>query len=102
VPHDLIESGAFWCSRVRKGRRGAWWLVAKWKDVSTSYVERHNPTMRMGMRRFTRLTNGFSTKIENHAAMVAIHAVYYNFGDSQNAEDQARDGRWSVRPRLVA
>jgi hypothetical protein len=36
--------------------------------------------MRMGMRRFTRLTNGFSKKFENHAAMVAIHAVYYNFG----------------------
>jgi len=49
------------------------------KYVSTSYVERHNLTMRMGMRRFTRLTNGFSKKIENHVAMVAIHAVYYNF-----------------------
>lgn len=49
------------------------------KHVSTSYVERHNLTMRMGMRRFTRLTNGFSKKIQNHAAMVAIHAVYYNF-----------------------
>lgn len=49
------------------------------KDVSTSYVERHNLTMRMGMRRCTRLTNGFSKKIQNHAAMVAIHAVYYNF-----------------------
>jgi len=49
------------------------------KHVSTSYVERHNLTMRMGMRRFTRLTNGFSNKIENHIAMVAIHAVYYNF-----------------------
>jgi hypothetical protein len=35
--------------------------------------------MRMGMRRFTRLTNGFSKKIQNHAAMVAIHTVYYNF-----------------------
>jgi hypothetical protein len=44
-----------------------------------NYVERHNLTMRMGMRRFTRLTNGFSKKLENHAAMVAIHSVYYNF-----------------------
>lgn len=49
------------------------------KHVSTSYVERHNLTMRMEMRRFTRLTNGFSMKFENHAAMVAIHSVYYNF-----------------------
>jgi IS1 family transposase len=50
------------------------------KHVSTSYVERHNLTMRMGMRRFTRLTNGFSKKLDNHMAMVAIHAVYYNYG----------------------
>jgi IS1 family transposase len=49
------------------------------KCVSTSYVERHNLTMRMSMRRFTRLTNAFSMKIQNHAAMVAIHAVHYNF-----------------------
>ena len=49
------------------------------KHVSTSYVERHNLTMQMGMRRFTSLTNGFSKKVENHIAMVAIHAVYYNF-----------------------
>ena len=44
------------------------------------YVERQNLTMRMGMRRFTRLTNAFSKKVENHAAMVAIHFLYYNFG----------------------
>jgi IS1 family transposase len=49
------------------------------KHVSTSYVERQNLTMRMGMRRFTRLTNGFSKKIENHAHAVALHFMYCNF-----------------------
>jgi IS1 family transposase len=47
--------------------------------ISTSYVERQNLTMRMGMRRFTRLTNGFSKKVENHAAAVALHFMYVNF-----------------------
>ena len=47
--------------------------------VSTSYVERQNLNMRMGMRRFTRLTNGFSKKVENHAAMVSLHFMHYNF-----------------------
>jgi hypothetical protein len=47
--------------------------------VSTSYVERSNLTMRMHMRRFTRLTNGFSKKVENHAYAVALHMMYYNF-----------------------
>ncbi len=49
------------------------------KYVSTSYVERQNPTMRMHMRRFTRLTNGFSKKLENHIAAVSLHFMYYNF-----------------------
>jgi len=47
--------------------------------VSTSYVDRQNLTMRMGMRRFTRLTNGFSKKAENHGHAVALHFMYYNF-----------------------
>jgi IS1 family transposase len=47
--------------------------------VSTSYVERQNLTMRMGMRRFTRLTNGFSKKLENHCHAVSLHFMYYNF-----------------------
>jgi len=49
------------------------------RHVSTSYIERANLTMRMGMRRFTRLTNGFSKKIENHTAAVALHMMHYNF-----------------------
>ena len=47
--------------------------------VSTSYVERNNKTMRMHMRRFTRLTVGFSKKVENHAYAVVLHMMYYNF-----------------------
>lgn len=49
------------------------------KHISTSFVERQNLTMRMGMRRFTRLTNAFSKKVENHAYQVALHFMYYNF-----------------------
>jgi IS1 family transposase len=49
------------------------------KHISTSFVERQNLTMRMHMRRFTRLTNGFSKKIEMHAHAVALHFAYYNF-----------------------
>ena len=49
------------------------------KHVSTSYAERANLTMRMHMRRFTRLTNAFSKKVENHVAAVALHTMFYNF-----------------------
>jgi len=49
------------------------------KNISTSYVERQNLTMRMSMRRFTRLTNGFSKKIENHVYHLSLHYMYYNF-----------------------
>ncbi|MYA87322.1 MAG: IS1 family transposase [Boseongicola sp. SB0662_bin_57] len=49
------------------------------EDISTSYVERSNLTMRMGMRRFTRLTNAFSKKLENHIHMISLFTVHYNF-----------------------
>ncbi|MFO1152097.1 MAG: IS1 family transposase [Rhodospirillales bacterium] len=49
------------------------------QHISTSYAERQNLTMRMHMRRFTRLTNGFSKKFDNHTHMVAIYAVWYNW-----------------------
>jgi IS1 family transposase len=50
-----------------------------WRDISTSYVETQNLTMRMSMRRFTRLTNAFSKKLDNHKAAIALHFMHYNF-----------------------
>jgi hypothetical protein len=49
------------------------------QHISTSFVERQNLNLRMGVRRFTRLTNAFSKKFENHCHMVAIYHAYYNF-----------------------
>ena len=49
------------------------------RHISTSFVERQNLSMRMGMRRFTRLSNGFSKKVENHAHAVALYFLHYNF-----------------------
>ncbi len=49
------------------------------ENVSTSYVERANLTMRMHMRRFTRLTNAFSKKLENHMHAISLYFMFYNF-----------------------
>ncbi len=49
------------------------------RHISTSYIERQNLTMRMGMRQFTRLTNAFSKKVENHFWAIALHYMHYNF-----------------------
>lgn len=56
--------------------------------ISTSYVERQNLTMRMGMRRYTRLTNAFSKKVENLYAAVALHFMFYNFGRAHKTLSQ--------------
>ena len=64
------------CTGIKKVRIGGDPDIA---HVSTSYVEAHNKTMRMHMRRFTRLTNGHSKKVANHAHMVALYTMFYNF-----------------------
>jgi len=72
--------------------------------VSTSYAERANLSMRMSMRRFTRLTNAFSKKIENHCAAIALYFMHYNFARIHMTIKQTPaqvadvdDKRWSIR-----
>lgn len=69
--------------------------------ISTSFVERQNLTMRMGMRRFTRLTNGFSKKVENLAAAVALHFMHYNFVRPHQTLTKANRGRLTT-PAMAA
>ena len=70
-------------SSFYKGLRAIPGRIAQYRSsprpVSTSYAERSNLTIRMHTRRFTRLTNAFSKKVENHAQAVALHMMYYNF-----------------------
>ena len=77
------------------------------EKANTSYVERHNLSMRMGMRHFTRLTNAFSKRIEKHAAMVCLYALHYNFcrihktlrvtpAMEAGIDSQLRDCEWIV------
>jgi hypothetical protein len=73
------------------------------KHVSTSYIERQNLSVRMGIRRFTRLTNAFSKKVENHEAAIALHYMYYNFARIHQTlrvtpamESKVADHVWSL------
>jgi IS1 family transposase len=70
-------------------------------EVSTSYIERQNLTMRMSMRRFTRLTNAFSKKVENLAAAVSLHFFYYNFARPHQTLTKARNG-YPTTPAMAA
>jgi hypothetical protein len=69
--------------------------------ISTSFIERQNLTVRMSMRRFTRLTNGFSKKVENHEYAIAIHYMYYNFGRIHQACALRLRWNWFDRSCLV-
>jgi len=71
--------------------------------ISTSFVERQNLSLRMGNRRFTRLTNGFLKKVDNHAHPLAIYYMHYNFGRIHKSlrvtpamEAKVRDHVWSL------
>jgi len=77
------------------------------KHVSTSFVERHNLTIRIAIRRFTRLTNAFSKKLDNHKAACALHFAYYNFCRIHKSlrvtpamEAGVTDHIWSLRELL--
>lgn len=87
------------CVGAQKIRR---WGNPDPDHVSTSYVERANLTMRMGMRRFTRLTNAFSKKLENHAHAVALHFMHYNFCRAHATLTQDHPRHYPTTPAMAA
>ena len=72
------------------------------KKISTSYVERQNLTMRMGLRRFTRLTNAFSKKVENLTHAVSLHYMHYNFARPHQSLTVEVDGKRVKRTPAMA
>ena len=72
-------TGRYSPPRVKSTHKSAVQGRPNWDDISTSFVERHNLSMRMCIRRLTRLTNGYSKKLRNHRAMVALYLAHYNF-----------------------
>jgi len=93
IPMDETERQRRYSPAVCTGAVKTWVMGEPDMDkVSTSYVERSNLSMRMGMRRFTRLTNAFSKKEENHAHAVSLYFMHYNFCKPHTTLTAANDG----------
>ena len=98
-----IQTDEVWSFNYCKQKKVALIGLPDPKQISTSHVERHNLTIRMSMRRFTRLTNAHSKKLENHIHVVAMFLTYYNFcrvhstlGTSPAVASRLADHVWSV------
>lgn len=77
--NEPIEFGRYGSSKCTATRAKSVQRSPNMSEVSTSYVERQDLSIRMGMRRFTRLTNAFSKKLENHILAIALYFMHYNF-----------------------